>query len=136
LPEDLSPPASSETPAPAAGLFDELSNTLASARAAFSNFLDLVSLEARRASLALVWMVAFAFIAAICIVSAWLGLMAALVLFAVMLGLHAIAAILIVAAINLGLAAALLYRCKTISRDVMFSATRRQVAGKPPVKPA
>ena len=47
-----------ETRLPAAGVLDELSNAFASARAALSNFLDLVSLEARRAGLALLWMVA------------------------------------------------------------------------------
>ena len=44
------------TPPSTAGVFDELSNALASARETLLQFLELVSLEARRAGLALVWM--------------------------------------------------------------------------------
>ena len=53
-----------ETRQPVAGVLDELSGALASARAALLYFLDLMSLEARRAGLALMWMVAWGFVAA------------------------------------------------------------------------
>lgn len=48
-----------ETTSPAPGVLDELSSVLASGRAVLSNFLELLSLEARRAGLALMWMVAW-----------------------------------------------------------------------------
>ncbi len=121
---------------PAAGVFDELSGALASARAAFSNFLDLLSLESRRAGLALTWMVVLGIVAAICIAAAWLGLMAALAMWAISLGLPAIAAVIAVAVINCVAGAALIYVCIGMSHDLLFSATRRQVAGKFPVKPS
>lgn len=117
------------------GVLDELSSTLAAARAALSNFLDLAALEARRAGLALMWMVAWGVVAAICIVAAWLGLMAALAMWAVSLGLPPIAAVIAVALINLVAGAVLIYVCIGMSRDLLFSATRRQMAGKSPVKP-
>lgn len=120
---------------PAPGVFDELSGAFSSARAALAGFLELVSLEARRAGLALVWMAVWGFVAAICIVAAWMGLMAALALWAVSLGLPAIAAAVAFALINLVAAAALVYACIDISGDLRFSATRRQVAGLPPVQP-
>jgi hypothetical protein len=124
-----------ETRLPTAGVLDELSSALAAARSALSNFLDLVSLEARRAGLALMWMVAWGFVAAICIVGAWLGLMAALAMWAVSLGFPPIAAVIAVAVINLIAGVVLIYVCIGISRGLLFSATRRLVAGKSPDKP-
>jgi hypothetical protein len=124
-----------ETRQSAAGVLEELSGVLASTRAALSNFIDLISLEARHAGLALMWMVVWAVVAAICIVGAWLGLMAAIAMWAVSLGFPPIAAVIAVAAINLIAGAALIYACIGASRDLLFSATRRQVAGKSTVKP-
>ena len=120
---------------PPAGVLDELSGAFSSARAALASFLELMSLEARRAGLTLMWMVVWGFVAAICIVGAWLGLTAALAMWAVALGFDPIAAVLAVAAINLLAGAALIYVCIGMSRDLLFSATRRQVAGLSPVKP-
>ena len=114
-----------ETRQPAAGVLDELSGALASARAALLNFLDLMSLEARRAGLALMWMVAWGFVAAICIVGAWLGLLAAVAMWAVSLGFPPIAAAITFAAINLAVGSVLIYVCIGMSSDLLFSATRR-----------
>jgi len=124
-----------ETRQPAVGVLDELSGALASARAALLNFLDLMSLEARRAGLALMWMVAWGFVAAICIVGAWLGLLAAVAMWAVSLGFPPIAAAITFAAINLAAGSVLIYVCIGMSSDLLFSATRRQVAGLSSVKP-
>ena len=118
-----------------AGVLDELAGALASARAGFASFLDLLSLEARRASLALMWMVALGFIAAICGVAAWLGLMAALALWAIALGVAPVAAVLVIALLNCIAGAALIYACIGMSHDLLFPATRRQVAGKSRVPP-
>ena len=115
------------------GLIDTLSGALASARATLSNVLDLISLEARRAVLALIWMAALALVAAICMVAAWVGLMAALVMGAVSLGLTPLAAVIAVAALNLAAGAVLIKASIGMSRNLLFSATRRQVAGKSPV---
>jgi flagellar motor component MotA len=116
-------------------VLDELSSALRSARAALSNFLDLVSLEARRAGIALMWMVVCGVVAAICMVAAWLGLMAALAMWAVALGVPPLAAVIAVAMINLVAGAVLIYVCIGMSCDLLFSATRRQVAGKSPLNP-
>jgi hypothetical protein len=121
---------------PPAGLTSELSNALSSARAAISNFLALIALEARRAGLALMWMVILAFIASICIVTAWMGVMAALAICAVAFGLSPTAAVIVIAMINLFAGAMLINACISISRDLLFTATRRQLSGECPVKPA
>lgn len=123
-------------PPPTAGLLGELAGALGSARTAFSSFFDLLSLEARRAGLALMWMVAWGLVAAICVGGAWLGLMVALAMWAVSLGMSPIAAAVAIAAINLAAGIALFYACIRMSRDLLFSATRRQLAGEIPVKRA
>ena len=124
-----------KNPSPPVGVFGELLNGLVSARATFLGFLELIALETRRAGLTLVWMLTFGTIAAICVVSAWLGLMAALVLWATALGLPLIGAIIAVAAFNCLAAAVLIRICFSMSRDLLFSATRRQLAGELPVDP-
>ena len=115
---------------PPAGVLDALSSALAWARTALSSFLELVSLEARRAGLALMWMVAVGVVAATCILVAWLGLMAALAMGAVAWGFPPIAMAILLAAIHLLAGAVLIYLCIGMSRDLLFSATRRQLAGK------
>jgi hypothetical protein len=80
-------------------------------------------------------MVALGLISAICIAAAWLGLMAGLVLGVVSLGVSAITAVVATAAINLLAGGVLIYVGIGKSRDLLFSATRRQVAGQSPVMP-
>jgi hypothetical protein len=120
----------------AGGVLEELSAALGSVRAASSNFFDLLSLEARRAGLALMWMAAWGLVAAICVVGAWLGVIAALAMWLVSLGFSPIAAVVAIAAINLVAGAALFFVCIRLSRDLLFSATRRQLAGESPVNTA
>lgn len=120
---------------PSPGIIDELSSTFAAARAALADFLDLLSLETRRAGLALVWMGVCGVVAAACIVTAWLGLMAALIIWAVSLGCPPAVAAIAVAAMNAAAGAVLIYRCISMSHDLLFAATRRQLAGKSPTMP-
>ena len=124
------------TPPSTAGVFDELANVLASARETLSNSLELVSLEARRAGLALVWMIVAGLVAAIFIVMAWTGLMAALAMYVVLIGMLPIAAVIVVAAVNLIAGAGMLYWCVAVSRHLLFAATRRQLAGTSMVRPS
>ena len=70
------------------GIVEELSGAFASARWLLSNLLDLFSLEARRAGLTLVLMLACGAVGAILVVAAWLCLLAALVLWSVSLGVN------------------------------------------------
>ena len=126
---------SDEARAPATGAFEELSSAFAAVRAALSDFLELIALEARRAGLALVWMVACGLASAVFIVVAWLGLTAALTLWAVSLGLSPIAAAIAIAATNLAAGAGLIQVCIRMSRALLFPAVRRQVAGQSAVQP-
>lgn len=111
------------------GVIEELSRLLASGRAALARFFDLLSLEARHAYSALVWMAMLGIVAAVCMVSAWLGVMAALVMWIVALGLPLLAAALVVAVLNGAASAVLIYAITRKSRGLLFSATRRRLAG-------
>jgi uncharacterized membrane protein YqjE len=119
------------SPLPHHGVLEELFGTLASARGVISDFLELLSLECRRAGLALVWMVACGAVAAILFVTAWLGSMAALALWAVSLGIPWATAVGVVSAANLLAAAIVTYLCLRKSRELLFTATRRQLETKP-----
>ena len=109
------------------GIVEDLSGAMASARSLLSSVLDLFGLEARRAGLTLVLMLACGAIGAILVVAAWLGLMAALALWAVSLGISWEAALAAVAIGNLALAGVLFWLCVWVSRNLLFPATRRQV---------
>lgn len=111
----------------ATGLVEELSGALAGARGLLSNILDLFTLEARRAGLTLALMVACGAAGAILVAAAWLGLMAALALWAAEAGISWQAALAAVAFANLAIAGALFWLCARVSRDLLFSATRRQL---------
>jgi hypothetical protein len=123
-----------ETPPRTSGVFSEVAGVLDSARESLSNFFELMSLEARRAGLALFWMVAWAVVAAVCIITTWLGLMAALAMWAVSLGLLPVVAIILVAIFNLVAGVVLIRVCVGLSRDLLFPATRRQLARNPSAK--
>ena len=119
------------TQPPPHGVLEELSGTFASARRVISDFLELLSLETRRAGLALVWMVACGAVAAILVVTAWLGLMAALALWAVYLGISWVTAVTVISLVNLLAAVIVTYVCIRMSRDLLFPATRGQLEAKP-----
>ena len=117
------------------GIIEALSGLLASGRAALAHFLELLSLEARHAYLAIVWMAILGIVAAVCMVSAWLGMMAVLVIGFVAMGLPLLAAVLVVAMLNAAASAVLVYAINRRSHDLLFSATRRRLAGSASATP-
>ena len=100
---------------------------LAAARTTVSEFMHLVSLEARRAGLSLAWMVMWAIVAALCLVTAWIGVMAALTLWGLSWGIHPILMLLGLAAANVLACGAALAACARLSSGLLFSATRSQL---------
>lgn len=121
----------SETQPKAPSISGELVNTIAAIRRVISNFLELATLEARRAGITLMWMVACGAIAAILAVTAWLSLVGALAMWAVSYGISWTAVFIAIAFVNLLAAALIISICVSMSRDLLFSATRRQVATTP-----
>ena len=114
----------------AEGIAGELSAVFAGARGLLSSVLDLFTLEARRAGMTLVVMLACGAIGAILVVAVWLGLMLLLALWSVNHGIGWEAAIAALVLANLAGAAALLGLCVRVSRGLLFSGTRRQLRTK------
>ena len=106
-----------------------------------SDHLELALLETQRAGKSAVSMLIYAVAAALLLVTAWLGLLAAIVIGLAELGLHAGFGALIVVALNM-VGAFVLYRMiRSASANLGFPATRRSFRahdrGEPgPAKPA
>lgn len=121
----------SETQPKSPSISGELVNTIAAIRRVISNFLELATLEARRAAITFMWIVACGALAAILAVTAWLSLVGAVAMWAVSYGISWTAVFIAIALVNLLAAALLMSICVSKSRDLLFSATRRQVATTP-----
>jgi uncharacterized membrane protein YqjE len=102
-----------------------------STRRVVADLFRLFTLEVRRAGLSLTWMLALGVLAALLMATAWYSLMAALVLWAVSFGLTWIGAMLAIALVNLVTAAMVVFSCVGLSRNLLFPATRRQLAAPP-----
>src|SRR4030067_1339098 len=99
----LAPPSgdcAAAAPPPTEGIVGGIDNAINLVRRVLSDLFRLFSLEARRAGLALAWMVALGAMAAILVVTAWLGLMGALALWAVALGWTWVGAMVAIALAN------------------------------------
>jgi len=118
-------------PPPTEGIVGGIDNAINLVRRVLSDLFRLFSLEARRAGLALAWMVALGAMAAILVVTAWLGLMGALALWAVALGWTWVGAMVAIALTNFLMAAIAMLACLGISRNLLFPATRRQLDAAP-----
>ena len=89
--------------------------------------LTLVALETRLAGQSLVTMIAAGLGIAVLLVTAWLGLMGAAVLWLSSIGISASLAILVAVAANLGVAVILYHLIRRHSRHLNFSATLRSL---------
>jgi uncharacterized membrane protein YqjE len=87
----------------------------------------LAVLELQRAGISLVKMVAAGIIISILVVSAWMALVAAAVVWAVGAGANWGIAILIAALVNIGIAVGLAFWAKSQVPDLLFAATLRQL---------
>ncbi|MEO9136778.1 MAG: phage holin family protein [Casimicrobiaceae bacterium] len=94
----------------------------------------LAVLEVQRAGISMVKMVAAAIIISILLVSAWMAIVAALVIGAIGAGANWALAILIAALVNIVIAVALAFWAKKQIPDLLFSATMRQLRKDAPHK--
>jgi hypothetical protein len=111
------------------GIVEELSGALAGARDVFSDLVDLFGVEAQRAVVALILVVACGAASALLVVAAWIALMTALAIgTAARLGWEA--AFGVVAAATVMAAAAFFWAGVRATRGLTFPATRRQLRPK------
>ncbi|HUQ76708.1 MAG TPA: hypothetical protein VM183_18460 [Burkholderiales bacterium] len=111
------------------GIVGELSGALAGARGLLSDVMDLFGLEAQRAVVALILVIACGAASALLVVAAWIALMTALAIgTAARLGWEA--ALGVVAAATVMAAAAFFWAGVRATRSLTFPATRRQLRPK------
>lgn len=128
-------PAPKSNP-PGTGVLGEVSNLMSSGRRIVSGFVDLVVLEGRRAGIALAWMVGLGLAAGLLAVTAWLGLMAVAALALMAADVSPILSIFIVVVLNLAAAGGAVFVCVKKSKDLLFTASRRQISSKAGPTPA
>ena len=95
----------------------------------------LAVLDVRRATLQLAWLIAAGVIVAVLVVTAWLGLMVALITWLLGEAFSLPLALLIAAGLNIVAAAFLGWRAKLLMTEMPFAATLRQLKGDPPAAP-
>ena len=96
----------------------------------------LAVLEVQRAGISLVKMIVAAIVISILVVSAWMAIVAAAVVWAVGAGANWGLAILIAALVNVAVAVGLAFWAKKQIPDLLFSATARQLRKDVPHKEA
>jgi uncharacterized membrane protein YqjE len=118
-------PAAAATSAP--GLLENAQALWHDLRGLAHDHLQLAALETQRAGKSLVNMVVYAVAAAMLLVSAWLGLMAAGVLWLIDRGLNASVALLLVVVLNIAAAFVLFTMIRRSSQQLRFPATVRSL---------
>ena len=115
------------TPEDGTGLFGNVQALWEDLRGLLHDHLQLAALEAQRAGKSLVNMVIYGVAAAILVVTAWLGLMAAVVLWLIGLGLHPSAALLVAVGVNVAGVVLLVLMIMRASKYLGFPATVRSL---------
>lgn len=116
--------------------FAELLGRLAGeSRSVVSDYALLAVLDARRAAIRLALLLAAVLIAGVLVITAWMALVAAGIVFMMGQGASWIAALAIAALINLGGAAALAWWMRRLVVEMPFTALLRQLRGEAPEQP-
>jgi len=118
-----------------AGLGELLGHFLAEIRALVADYAHLAVLDARRATLNLAWLLASVLVVAVLVVSAWMGLLAALIMLASSHSISWVAAVSSAAILNLIFAAAVALWMRQLVADLPFTALLRQLRGETPPPP-
>jgi len=108
---------------------------LGDARSLVADYTELAVLDARRAAIRLAWLLGAVLIAAVLIVTTWMGLVAAGVVFMLGQGASWVTAILVAAFLNVVGAAALGWWMLALIKELPFTALLRQLRGDAPQKP-
>jgi len=116
-----------------AGLGDLLRLFLAESRALVSDYAELAVLDARRAAMRLAWILACVLIAAVLVATAWMGGVAALIVWMLGTGMPWEGAIAIAALLNLAGAGALIFWMRHLLVEMPFAALLRQLRGEDPL---
>lgn len=120
-----------------AGVGNLVGHMLGEAKSLVTDYVELAVLDARRAAVTLAWMLGAVLIVAVLLVTAWMGLVAALIVWMFDRGVSWPLAIAIAALVNIVGAAALALWMKRWLKELPFKALLRQLRGQdPPPAPA
>jgi len=115
-----------------AGLGELLTHLLGEARALVVDYAHLAVLDARRATLNLAWLLGTVLVVAVLVATAWMGLLAALIVWATSAGISWAIAISVAALVNIGAAAGLAWWGRHLVAELPFTALLRQLRGEAP----
>jgi len=117
------------------GLGEVIGRLLAEARSLVADYTELAVLDARRAAIRLAWLLGAVLVAAVLIVTSWMGLVAGAVVFMLGQGASWVTALIVAAVVNLAGAGALAWWMFALIKELPFTALLRQLRGNAPQKP-
>jgi uncharacterized membrane protein YqjE len=117
------------------GLGQLLAQLLSDTRQLLADFAHLAVLDARRAGLRLAMLLSAGLMIAILVVTAWMGFVAAGIVWMFDQGVSWPLAIAIAAIINVAAAAGLAWWARHLVSEMPFTALLRQLKGEPPAPP-
>jgi hypothetical protein len=119
----------------APGLGDVLARLIGETRQMVADYALLTVLDARRAAIRLAWILGAVLVAAVLIVTSWMGLVSALIMFAWGRGASWPVALAIAAVLNLVAAGVLGWFMLKLAKELPFTALLRQLRGDAPEPP-
>ena len=119
----------------APNLGEVIGRLLGDARGLVADYTELAVLDARRAAIRLAWLLGAVLIAAVLVVTTWMGLVAAGMVFMIGQGASWVSAILVAALLNVVGAGALGWWMLALIKELPFTALLRQLRGDAPQKP-
>jgi uncharacterized membrane protein YqjE len=119
----------------APGLGELIGRMLAEARSLATDYAEIAVLDARGAAIRLAWLLGAVLVAAVLIVTTWMALVAAGVVFLLGHGTSWVTALIVAAVLNIIGAAALGWWMLALIKEMPFTALLRQLRGDAPQKP-
>ena len=120
---------------PAPGLGELVGRILGESRSLAADYAELAVLDARRAAIRLAWLLGAVLVAAVLIVTTWMALVSAGVVFMLGKGASWVTALVVAAVLNLIGAGALGWWMLALIKEMPFTALLRQLRGDAPQKP-
>jgi hypothetical protein len=117
------------------GLGELIGRLLAEGRGLVADYAELAVLDARRAAIRLAWLLGAVLIAAVLIVTTWMALVSAGVVFMLGKGASWVTALAVAAGLNVVGAGLLGWWMLALIKELPFTALLRQLRGDAPQKP-
>jgi hypothetical protein len=116
-------------------LGEVIGRLLADARSLVADYTELAVLDARRAAIRLSWLMAAVLVASVLLVTTWMALVAAAVIFMLGQGTSWVTALVVAAVVNVAGAGALVWWMLALLKELPFTALLRQLRGNAPQPP-